>query len=257
VCNIWQKIEEADMVLIGLGEEFDDRRTLNNIDGYEKRKGEVVESSSPWLLPAYQKICREEGKSLVGDALSKLAKCLESKNYFVLSVSMNDSIRQVAWKEGRLVMPCGGSAFKQCEKGCESVLEPLTQEDYEKISARLKVKDDTFDVNISLGQCPECGAPLILNNVYTENYNENGYLHDWEIYTKWLQGTLNKKLLILELGVGMQFPSVIRFPFEKIAFYNNKAEFYRVNEKLYHLTEELKEKGKSISENAIDWLLSL
>ena len=128
---------------------------------------------------------------------------------------------------------------------------------YDKICDMLTSQEDGLKVDISLGKCPECGAPLILNNVYAEKYNENGYLPDWQIYTKWLQGTLNKKLLILELGVGMQFPSVIRFPFEKIAFYNNKAEFYRVNEKLYHLTEELKDKGKAISENAIDWLLSL
>lgn len=257
MCSIWQKIEEADMVLIGLGEEFDDRRTLNSVDGYEKRKSEIIESSSSWLLPAYQKICREEGRSLVSEALSKLAKHLENKNYFVLSVSMNDTIREIAWKEGRLVMPCGGSTLKQCVKGCNNVCVPITQEDYDKISAVFKTPEDAFCADISLGLCPECGAQLVLNNVYAENYNENSYLTDWQMYTKWLQGTLNKKVLILELGVGMKFPSVIRFPFEKIAFYNNKAEFYRVNERLYHLTEELKDKGEAISENAIDWLLSL
>lgn len=257
MCNIWQKIKEADMVLIGLGEEFDDRRTLNSVDSYEKRKGEIIESSSPWLLPAYQKMCREEGRSPVSEVLSKLAKHLDNKNYFVLSVSMNDSIKEIAWKEGRLVTPCGSCAFKQCAEGCENVLEQLEQTDYDKICDMLTSQEDVLKADISLGKCPECGAPLILNNVYAEKYNENGYLPDWQIYTKWLQGTLNKKLLILELGVGMQFPSVIRFPFEKIAFYNNKAEFYRVNEKLYHLTKELKDKGKAISENAIDWLLSL
>ena len=79
-------------------------------------------------------------------------------------------------------------------------------------------------------------------------------MQDWESYMKWLQGTLNKKLLVLELGVGLQFPSVIRWPFEKIANLNKKAKFYRINEKLYQLTEELSEKGIAISENAIDWL---
>ena len=74
---------------------------------------------------------------------------------------------------------------------------------------------------------------------------------------KWLQGTLNRKLFILELGVGMRFPTVIRWPFEKAAFYNKRACFCRVNEKLYHLTEELAEKGWGISQNAIDWLLKL
>ena len=68
---------------------------------------------------------------------------------------------------------------------------------------------------------------------------------------------MNKKLLVLELGVGMRFPSVIRWPFEKVVFFNQKAFLCRVNEKLYHLTEELAEKGCGISVNAIDWLNQL
>ena len=94
-----------------------------------------------------------------------------------------------------------------------------------------------------------------MNNVYANNYDESGYLENWSIYKKWLQGTINKKLCILELGVDLSFPSVIRWPFEKVAFYNQKADFIRVNERLYHMSEELKDKGISVAKNSIDWLL--
>ena len=96
---------------------------------------------------------------------------------------------------------------------------------------------------------------MCLNNVYTEKYDENGYLQDWGVYTKWLQGTLFRKICILELGVGMQCPSVIRFPFEKVGYFNQKADFVRVNEHLYQMTSELGERGISVAMNAIDWLL--
>ena len=98
---------------------------------------------------------------------------------------------------------------------------------------------------------------MVLNNVYAQHYDEQGYLEQWSIYTKWLQGTLNRRLVILELGVGMQFPSVIRWPFEKIAFFNQKAFFLRVHESLYQLDEKLSGKGCGISQNAIDWLSQL
>ena len=62
----------------------------------------------------------------------------------------------------------------------------------------------------------------MLNNVYAENYDESGYLDQWGHYRKWLQGTLNRRLFVLELGVGMRFPSVVRWPFEKVAFFNQK-----------------------------------
>ena len=74
---------------------------------------------------------------------------------------------------------------------------------------------------------------------------------DWERYRKWLSCTLNKKLCILELGVGFQYPSVIRWPFEKTAFLNNKASFVRVNSKFFQLSEELKGKAISIPQNPL------
>ena len=82
-------------------------------------------------------------------------------------------------------------------------------------------------------------------------------MEKWQLYTEWLQGSLNHKLIILELGVSLRFPSVIRWPFEKIAFFNNKASIYRINEKLYQMTEELSGKGIGIAQNAIDWINDL
>ena len=163
-----------------------------------------------------------------------------------------------------LRLSCGSDNRKQCGNGCQTVLNRVSEEDricMEEYFLMLSKTQNEDNGPVwgdgAMGYCPECGGPLILNNIYAEHYNENGYLVQWKQYTKWLQGTLNKKLLILELGVGMQFPSVIRWPFEKIAFFNQKAEFYRVNEKLYQLSEELRGKGISVSENAIDWLADL
>jgi len=59
----------------------------------------------------------------------------------------------------------------------------------------------------------------------------------------------------LELGVDLTYPSIIRWPFEKVAFYNQKAHFVRVNKRLYHMSEEIRDKGVSIAENAVQWLL--
>lgn len=255
--EILQKIDDAEMILIGLGEEFDDSRSLKQDQQYTINRDMIINSSFKWLLPAYQNCLREQMQDKVYNGLDKLANIIENKNYFVISTSMNDVIRDVSWKKDRLVTTCGGSRWKQCSNGCEEGLIQLDTSEIEHLKMMLcekKVDEKWTNKDFALGSCPKCGSPLILNNIYADQYDEKGYLGQWSIYTKWLQGTLNKKLLILELGVGMQFPSVIRWPFEKIAFYNAKAEFYRINKNLYHLTEELSEKGHSISENAIDWL---
>ena len=98
---------------------------------------------------------------------------------------------------------------------------------------------------------------LVFNNIDAEKYNEEGYLRKWMIYKKWLQGTVNKNLCILELGVGMNYPSVIRWPFEKIAFYNQKSELFRVHSRLYQITEEIKDRGYGICQKPEDFIREL
>lgn len=254
--EFYQKIEGAEMILVGIGEEFDQRKMLREVPGYIEGRDFLENSDIAWMIPAWNQMFIEGNQGL-RDGLEKLAGLLSDKNYFVVSTSTNDVIREIPWREGRLVMVCGGSSLKQCSTGCEQGLMDVSNDDWKCMEAYKKeicAGRLNHMTGMNLGICPICGSPLILNNVYTEKYDENGYLEQWGIYTKWLQGTLNRKLLILELGVGMQYPSVIRFPFEKIGFYNQKAFFYRINEKIYQLTEELNGKGIAIAKNAIDWL---
>ncbi len=77
---------------------------------------------------------------------------------------------------------------------------------------------------------------------------------DWIRYTKWLQGTLNRNLLVLELGVGLLRPGIIRFPFEKITMINQKASLIRIHAHLYQLPKELADRGHSVQENAPHFL---
>ena len=108
---------------------------------------------------------------------------------------------------------------------------------------------------IEFPRCPVCGHLLAFNQITTPGYLEEGYLPQWEKYQKWLQGTLNHKLCILELGAGMEYPSVIRFPFERVAFFNQKSELIRVHGRLYQMTAELKDRGTPIQADPVEFLL--
>ncbi|MCR5755783.1 MAG: hypothetical protein K6G30_13345 [Acetatifactor sp.] len=246
-------IASADKILIGIGEEFD---TVLSAEGKKEAgccKQFLKEKSRLDLLPAIEMLCRDKEDTKIIDGLAKLVKLIEDKDYYVVSTSTNSYIDSIKWKENRLVTPCGGSTYKQCPDCCEGSLTKLEDDDWAEIK---KIKNHST-ITEQLGICKVCGQKLILNNIYAKKYDESSYLKDWQQYMTWLQRTINRKLMILELGVGLQYPSVIRWPFEKVAFYNQKASFYRVNEKLYQLTPELHDKGKTIAQNSIDWLASL
>lgn len=256
------RIHQADMVLVGLGEDFDDRERLRKEETWKHGKDILRKSDVHWMLPAWNEYCSAGlGEDVVTPALERLFKRLEGKNCFLVSVSTNIAVRRQAEDRLPMVMPCGGTWMKQCSEGCEGELYPVDPEDRAVINVFLgKLYQglvDVVDDAPSLGRCSRCSSNMVLNNVYGDHYNEKGYLEEWAKYTRWLQGTLNRSLFVLELGVRMDFPSVIRWPFEKIVRYNQKAFLCRVSEDLYQLPEDLSTKGVGISKNTIDWLSEL
>ena len=88
-------------------------------------------------------------------------------------------------------------------------------------------------------------------------YQERGYLEEWKAYQTWLQNTMNKKMIILELGEGFQTPTVMRWPFEKLVFFQEKAILCCVHETLSMVSKEVSERAYSIMENSVDFAIQL
>ena len=135
----------------------------------------------------------------------------------------------------RIVAPCGNETWKQCSAGC--------------------TKDIWEPDEIPSGICPHCGAPLTGNTIEAHPYIEEGYLPQWNHYTQWLAGTFRKDLVILELGVGFANPGVLRFPFEKTAFFHQDSLLLRVNQTFPQTTEELKDRALGVHKNSVDWMI--
>ena len=73
----------------------------------------------------------------------------------------------------------------------------------------------------------------------------------WDKYLHWLSFTLNQKLCVLELGVGLAYPQLIRFPFEKTAYFNKKACYIRVSGKFPQLSAEIADRGEAVKEDPV------
>ncbi|MCR5526244.1 MAG: hypothetical protein K6F39_02520 [Lachnospiraceae bacterium] len=125
-----------------------------------------------------------------------------------------------------------------CKKAYEMLLEAISDKNY------FIITEDTSDILEKTGFNPKrITAPV-------REYQKSGSTADsnWELYTKWIMATMNRVTCILELGVTLEQPNIIRWPFEKMATINAKADFIRVNKKLAFLPEELVEKSISIAE---------
>jgi len=266
--EILQKLEDAQLILIGLGKEwefsFDNMKLdpfyaalLEQAEG--ERDGDVIRQ---YIRLHYIKHHPEERKT---SAYKYLSEILKGKNYFIVSLNTDDYIYESGLDAGRIVTPCGGYRSLQCMESDDQGA-PLCKTDQELLVADQNVIEQVMkDISNCEGNlsaidfpiCNECGRILAFNQITTPGYREDGYLPMWNKYMKWLQGTINRNVCILELGAGMEYPSVIRFPFEKLAFFNQKASFYRVHSWLYQMTEELKEKGTAIEQDPIEFVIEM
>lgn len=195
--NYLDMIKEADMVLVGIGDEYNE---------------------NPEAEKAYK----------------KLFELISGKNYFIVSLCMDDCIYKSDFDKSRIVTPLGGFLKKQCIDACS---------------------DDLYETNQTI--CPNCGRELVYNNILAENYVEAGYLPQWQKHKLWITGTLNRKLLVLELGCSMKFPQIIRFPFEKITSINEKAHMIRVHNTLPMISAEISSRAEAVKMSSVEWIMGL
>lgn len=188
----------------------------------------VIESSDMVFVGVGEAFNDSDGSL---DAYNKLAGLLNGKNYFVISLCTDDQIFSSDLNPERIVSPLGGFRKKQCPDGCN---------------------DEIFEDGALT--CPYCNKQLVFNNIYAPKYVEKDYLPQWNKHKLWLSGTLNHSLLLLELGVGMKYPQIVRWPFERLCMLNNQANLVRVNDILWQIPAEISGKSTSIKKNPIEYL---
>lgn len=170
----------------------------------------------------------------IKQAYEALYQLIKDKDYFIVTTNTDGAIYDSGLNKHRIVAPCGNQNWRQCSKACTKDIWEAGE-----------VPDEI---------CPHCGAPLVGNTIEAETYIEEGYLPQWQLYTGWLTTTLNHRLLVLELGEGFRVPTVIRWPFEKTVFFNQKSQFIRVHETLSQISEEIKDRAQGISQNSVRWV---
>ncbi|MBW4847233.1 MAG: hypothetical protein KZY87_16815 [Lachnospiraceae bacterium] len=180
---------------------------------------------------------KAEGIPDMGILYEKMNELIKDKDFFIVTTVTDGEILKSPLEQSRMVAPCGNVTWRQCSKTC--------------------TKDIWEPGEIPQDVCPHCGAPLTGNTIEAEDYIEEGYLPQWKAYTTWLAGTLNKKLLVLELGVGFQTPTVIRWPFEKTVSINKKSHMYRIHGKFAQLPDTVKGKADAVLENSTEFFRKL
>ena len=93
VSEIVEKVENAELILVGIGEEFQyDWNILLQDERYKEIEKEIDEREEyRWITPFLQKMALEEYEDEnLAKAYRNLKEILDGRNYFIISTVMDD-----------------------------------------------------------------------------------------------------------------------------------------------------------------------
>ena len=99
-------------------------------------------------------------------------------------------------------------------------------------------------------KCPVCGKPMTMNLRSDDKFVEDDGWHlACERYERFIKENKNKKVLYLELGVGMNTPVIIKYPFWRLTAQNQKAHYVCVNMDMAYVPDEIEDRSLCFSED--------
>lgn len=98
--------------------------------------------------------------------------------------------------------------------------------------------------------CPVCKGKMEVNlrkdAFFVEDDNWHKLNHNYE---QFVNENKDKKLILIELGVGFNTPGIIRFPFERMVLEYKDTTLIRVNNKYSDLAFEIEDKTILINDD--------
>ena len=170
-----------------------------------------------------------------------LFSLVKDKDYFVLTTNVDHCFQKAGFDKTRLFYTQGDYGLWQCAKPCcqktydnqAAVEEMLRQQTNMRIPADL------------IPHCPVCGAPMTMNLRADSTFVQDaGWYRACDWYTGFVRRHQRTPVLYLELGVGMNTPSIIKFNFWQQVAQNPRAQYVSINQQTMYLPDEIS--GRSL-----------
>lgn len=157
----------------------------------------------------------------------RLLQLVKDKDYFVITTNVDHCFQKAGFDKHRLFYTQGDYGLFQCS-------EPCCQETFENEDRVRKMMERQQDMRIPaelLPVCPHCGKPLTMNLRSDGRFVEDeGWRLAAERYSHFVRTRKDQRILFLELGVGYNTPSIIKYPFWQMTARNSRATYACIND---------------------------
>ncbi|MDE6579530.1 MAG: Sir2 silent information regulator family NAD-dependent deacetylase, partial [Ruminiclostridium sp.] len=162
----------------------------------------------------------------VGKPYADLLELVKDKDYFVLTTNVDHQFQMAGFDKKRLFYTQGDYGLWQCSKACHD----KTYDNENTVRKMVKEQQDMKIPPELVPKCPKCGAPMTMNLRCDDSFvQDEGWYAAANRYEDFLRRHENCHILFLELGVGMNTPVIIKYPFWKMTAKNPKSVYSCIN----------------------------
>lgn len=253
-------IAEADAIVIGAGAglssaaglHYGGERFRQYFSDYMERYGltdmysagfyPFTSPEEKWAYWARHIQLNRYGESL--PLYQELYELVKDKATFVITTNVDGQFAKAGFDEASLFEVQGNYGEFQCSLPCQQEVFP----NQELVEAMLQASQNFKIPSSLIPHCPRCQSPLTTHLRVDGAFVETQNWHQQEAaYLAFLQANAEKKIVFLEVGVGYNTPTIIKFPFERLTAALPAASLIRLNledserEGIITIQEDIKE----------------
>ena len=176
----------------------------------------------------------------------RLFELVKDKDYFVITTNVDAQFYKAGFAPERIFAVQGDYGKLQCAKGCHDGLY-----DNESLVRRMAAEQKDCRIPSSLvPKCPVCGGEMEVNirkDVYF--VQDKAWYAAEGRYENFYDRACGERTVLLELGVGYNTPTIIRFPFERMVYENKGVFLVRMNTQYPDAIPENAKKTLSFNED--------
>ncbi len=174
----------------------------------------------------------------------RLFELVKDKDYFVITTNVDHQFQKAGFDKHRLFYTQGDYGLWQCSEPCHQ----KTYDNEETVRAMFEQQKNMRIPSELVPHCPVCGKPMSMNLRADDTFVEDeGWHKAAERYNEFLRRHDGLHILFLELGVGMNTPVIIKYPFWKMTYANPKAVYACLNFGEAYAPDEIREQSICIN----------
>lgn len=205
------------------------------------------------------------------DVYQKLLRLVKDKNYFVITTNVDHQFQKAGFKKERLFYTQGDYGLFQCSFPChqktydnEGAIRKMVLSQGFSISENGElfleegVKPKRVIPTSMIPHCPRCGRPMMMNLRMDDTFVEDeGWKKSYERYRRFLDDHKDKRIVFFELGVGLNTPVIIKYPFWRWTEKNDNATYVCLNNENADCPSNIKNRSICINDDIGRILLRL